>query len=227
MKRIFAAVLCVFGITVCDINAQTETQRKACVVIDAEWTEFGAFGSGVVVGKDLVLTAAHCVRDSLDINTGKAGNRPNKLQIRTTDGVLDAGELQINAYADIAIVYCEGLPDDWPVCPIATSPAKGGDKLTLLTRGGMTVAKSHCHTRDCSAAPNATDELIVVADWVQGGNSGSPWLNANGEVVGVVSRAGMPKFSGASNVDGDPRDRGWPAYGGGLSPIRKLLEVTH
>lgn len=224
MKRISVATFAVlFFFSLLDLSVcQTDAQRAACVVVQRLQGGFAVgAGSGCVMehnGKRYVITCAHVVREHL--GAGQLSAVPGEaLQIRSTAGVFNSKEVSVNIDDDVAILSADELPAEIQPLKLAEKSPAPGDPLQLLTRGGMTPARSVCHIKEGPVAPNANGSTNVVCCVVQHGDSGAVFINSAGEIVSLQSAGGHPAY-----FDPDGTRRYWPAYGPGLSPILDALE---
>lgn len=194
---------------------------KACKTINIEGS---GSGSGCFISFDqndlqygLFLTAAHCVYPS--INTVYVTNPiTNKWKRISVDYTENTGNVFYDGVADIAIIktninfsrnpeYCLKLSNKNPrigdMCYIC------GDPLGLDTMSFSEGIIRDNHYSDYEGA-QAVDSLLTTASSFTG-NSGSPILNTDGDIIGIftftkivntfgfISQAGT--IGGGSNLD--------------------------
>jgi S1-C subfamily serine protease len=139
-----------------------------------------ATGSGFAVDEHTLVTARHVVDDTRSV------------QVSTYDGheVLTSSSL-VAVDADLAIVRTtDPLPTS---AELAEDDPQVGDRITVVgypLGGALTVTKGHVTgTRSDPLDENAVAVLIADAH-VEPGSSGSPVLDADGRVAGVVYAKG-------------------------------------
>ncbi|MDN5798087.1 MAG: serine protease [Intrasporangium sp.] len=139
-------------------------------------------GSGFAVAPRVIVTNRHVV-DGAAV-----------LQLQTYDGhdrqVATAG---VATFADLAIVR---ISDDLAATlPLASANPKPGDPITVVGYpGGGELTTSHGHVLRYGAdIVGESDEPMIINDApIAHGSSGSPLVDAAGEVVGVAY-AGKPE----------------------------------
>ncbi|MDR6988455.1 S1-C subfamily serine protease [Paenarthrobacter nitroguajacolicus] len=140
--------------------------------------EAGATGTGFLIGPDLVVTAAHVVRDASAISIAFG---------RTTVNATVVGK---NDMADIALVKTDSpvqghqfqLRTSEP--PVATDVAALGFPLGrpfTFTRGTVSALDAKQDT-----GSRVLENLIQTDTAVNHGNSGGPLITQDGQVAGVV-----------------------------------------
>jgi hypothetical protein len=150
-----------------------------------------ALCTGVAIGTDLVLTAAHCTRaaalDELAVVTGYAYQGPDDLKL-ASDGRVHAVEevLASDSYWDYAWLRVQ--PGLAPLQPerLAPSPISNGMGIFSINHGGGLPAKV-----DAGGAAyllNA-DELVTTLDAL-GGASGGPVFSDEGTLIGTLTAGG-------------------------------------
>jgi serine protease Do len=136
--------------------------------------------AGVVIAKDRVLTARHCVNPVAD-------NVPMKFR----DGREAMGTVLVRGGIDVALVQVD--TGNAPIARIAKS-ARVGDVACAVGH----PFREFEWTRSCGVVsalrpvtPSFKDygdhDWIQIDSTIHGGNSGGPVFNADGEVVGIVS----------------------------------------
>lgn len=221
MERMLLAIFVLIGF-VGGVRSQTDEQRRACVVVGTLANGVVAgYGTGTVIeyqGKRFILTCAHVARGCED--DGETSDTPAEgHQIRMMGGVVKSKELSADIVADVAILAADEVPADVIPFSVSRVPAKVGDGLRLLTRGGMTPDRSHCRFKSAVLGPGSNDFHCLVACLVQSGDSGAPYLNEAGQIVGLQSSGVVRHEFGI----GDSK-RYWPSYGPSVEPILAVLE---
>lgn len=170
-------------------------QRVGKAVVDIVTREssglFGVEGSGsgvVIDSRGLILTAAHVVSGASSVEVRFANGE-------TREGTV-AGIDQAN---DLALVRVDRLPDGIPVASLGDSDAVqvGDVAIAIGSPFGLsgTVTQGIISAVDRSWRPSGGrlyTGLIQTDAAVNPGNSGGPLLNANGEVIGIVTMIDSP-----------------------------------
>lgn len=132
--------------------------------------------SGVLTdGRDLVVTARHCVTDR------------DSLEIRFTNGLVrTAWVAATDDVADQAVLLLEDPVPVEPLALVRTIPISG----TILYFEGNPRAPRFQearldHTGRCPSLPGLPNALFTTVDGVPG-DSGAPVIDAGGRVVGLV-----------------------------------------
>jgi len=162
---------------------QDVVQRVSASTVKVETTGCGggAAGSGWTVREGLVVTNAHVV-------AGADGVRV----LRPDGERLDAVVVAFDDDRDVALLRVDGLGQQ----PLALdTPREGADGATLGHPAGqdqLRVAPARVEQlidatgRDIYNQDPTTRRVVVLAASLQQGDSGSPLVDADGEVVGVV-----------------------------------------
>lgn len=135
--------------------------------------------AGVLVADDLVLTAWHCVANLRRVRISW-GSRA-----RVTDGGV---VVAADKHRDLAVVKLDQRALGREVIPISesTEPLASGEPVMVI---GHPWGKRHQIAVGKTVEPDGNFFFINVA--VRPGNSGGPVINAEGKVVGNVSRLNM------------------------------------
>ncbi|MHB8460246.1 MAG: S1C family serine protease, partial [Candidatus Limnocylindrales bacterium] len=160
-------------------------QTQGTFVTPDGTTEQVYTGSGFVVDPGgLIVTNNHVV----------AGGAFWKVQIGTNPTLLDARLLGVSECNDLAVLKVDGT---FPALTLATSPPQVGEQIFVaghpngdpytLTNG--IVAKPPY--ADNTSWASVTQEIQITAQTYPG-NSGSPVVNASGQVVGIQYSGGVP-----------------------------------
>lgn len=159
-------------------------QARAAVVI-VRPIEGAGHGSGVIVGRNVVLTAAHVVQDvdKVEVEFGDASRGFARVIWRGTIAAPGTGQ-------DFAALYLENPAPAAPARITCRDPMRGED---IEAVGSPGVVSTHLKTWGVSTwgramAPLAENAAVWLADLsVSPGNSGGPVLSREGYVLGLVS----------------------------------------
>lgn len=150
-----------------------ENMVNASVLIRNDYT----FGSGVFIDDDVILTAAHVLRDA------------NTFSVELIDGtVLDSNDFYIDEQEDVGFIFLEA--DELAIAKLRNQPGSIGDVIYLVgtpydIEFKFTLIKgiiSHI-SRDIPYQ-DWNDLLQVDADGGTG-CSGGPLYNVDGRVIGM------------------------------------------
>ena len=163
--------------------------RVASGVVRVETTAcvLGGQGSGFLVGRDLVLTAAHVVDGAHAVVLRRDDGTGVEARVVGIDTLHDVALLRaaraLDGYvfgfaadvpavgADVAVL---GYPLDGPLVPLRRTVTGTGQSLDVSGSGAT------------GGPDQVVRDLIRVDGGFQGGNSGGPVLRADGKVVGFV-----------------------------------------
>ena len=156
------------------INTQANSAGTAAPAPDS----YGIGGTGFLIdGKGYLITAAHVVKGA------------TRLKVQNPIGEYDARIVQLDAHADLALLKIidtsyhpfNGLPYG-----ISKTGAELGEELFTLgyPRPDIVYGKGYLSARTGLQGDTTTYQITIAAN---PGNSGTPVLNNDGEVIGVVS----------------------------------------
>jgi S1-C subfamily serine protease len=141
-------------------------------------------GSGFAYAEERVMTNAHVVAGTRDVQVEVDGDR------------LDATVVVYDPERDLAVLYVPGLRS--PVLPFIEKPAATGANAIVLgfPLDGPYNAQS-ARVRDLSRitgpdiydSNDVTREIYTIRALVRSGNSGGPLVTPNGRVLGVIFAA--------------------------------------
>lgn len=203
--------------------APTE-QQKSIVEIETVF-DMPMVACGVVAlidGRKRVVTACHTtVKWTKD---GQLTDTPVQLVVRFSDGSKAfAKAVTLSLAYDVAILEC-AVPDSVAAIPLATTPVKAGDTITVIAAGGFLPGADNVLRQWTARATIALTEHQVILDCpLIHGDSGGAALNANGELVGVASGGSMwlPKIK--HELTGDEIPVTYPARFPSAKAIRETL----
>jgi len=175
-------------------------------------------GQGVLVGGNLILTAAHCTdyRESSLHGEGSfiVGDYFIE-EISTSKGRLKVAPLAVEPVADIAVLgalddqeFAEEASDFEAFCertkPVrlcrSDFPLFEEFKVQIYTHKGIWVTG-----KAIQCTEDATKLFVEADEQIEGGTSGGPIINDSGELVGVVSNFSEVNVVGAKSNGTAPR----------------------
>lgn len=141
--------------------------QSALVIVDTD----GGTGSGFIIGKDLILTANHCIRGSRDI----------RIKIPRLSFVSEVVKVvRSDSSNDLALLKVK-LPKGLRILSIAKTPPKQGDDVEFLGFAGFSIPRHF----DSKVLHIKGDQYLLGAAVIQG-DSGGAILNKDGDVVGII-----------------------------------------
>lgn len=155
-------------------------------------------GTGFVAGHGLFVTNAHVVRGA------------HNPRIRTDAGDLAATTLVYDRRADLAVLRVANL--NAPTLPIATQDARNGTPAVVVGYPGggpRTAVGAVISQRLPFPDPGFSDGPALHQTYrldaaIRPGNSGSPLLDTQGQVLGVVNASSStPRSQGFAITDGE------------------------
>jgi S1-C subfamily serine protease len=191
-------------VSLLDVTAATQEQKRGVVTIvtDLYYDGFSqAAGTGIILTSDgLVLTNEHVVEGSTEL----------MVTVESTGTEYSAVVLGSDATNDVAVLRLDNASELDTRAIDQTTPVELGDIVTSIGNargtGNLVVAtgpvvnadESITVGSDGSGELKALDGVIEFDADVVSGDSGGPLLNADGDVVGMVSAAS----TGATNIRG-------------------------
>ena len=160
------------------INKLLNTQANTTGAATPSPETYGIGGTGFLIdGKGYLITAAHVVKGA------------TRLKVQNPIGEYDARIIQLDPHADLALLKIDdttyhpfnGLPYG-----ISKTGAELGEELFTLgyPRPDIVYGKGYLSARTGLQGDTTTYQITIAAN---PGNSGTPVLNNDGEVIGVVS----------------------------------------
>jgi S1-C subfamily serine protease len=196
---VFVAAMLGFSIPVFADNAYHGTLSSDVKVVSGG----GGHGSGVYIGKDLVVTARHVITkhsedkpkdqliDQLFVTFDRDG--------RSAESV-GAHPLVVNDADDVAVIKLDHVPDGLPAAKFACRELKIGEQIEVV---GSPFDVDFVHTwgKVAGVARRMDDILHAVPVDVNfaPGNSGGPIYDQSGEVIGLAD-AIVARDTGPGNV---------------------------
>ncbi|RDW18156.1 serine protease [Oceanobacillus arenosus] len=149
-----------------------QQQKQAVVVIETENSK----GTGFAISSDgIILTNYHVIEDK------------NALTVAfPEDGLFQAKVIETYPTIDLAVIEVDG--EDLPYLPLAKNPTyESGKAISFIGNplkfNGIANEGNIIHYMQLSSWDEA---VIMIEAPVYRGNSGSPILNQDGEVIGII-----------------------------------------
>lgn len=146
--------------------------------------------TGTVVGRDLVITAAHCVTGRQDVRFAPQYRR-GKAALgywRVTEALYSPGWLRLRK-DDLDIAFLRIAPQNGRHLGDVTDVARlafGHGSAGPVTVIGYPIGRSGPVRRSGHATLFSTGQLRLAGPILRQGTSGSAWFNASGEIVAVL-----------------------------------------
>ncbi len=161
-------------------NSAPAPERQAVAPTPSRATvppsDSGSSGSGFFVGKGLLLTNAHVVKDCSSISVS-IGGTTSSATVLARDEINDLAVVRTDASSPLLAKLRRGVKLGEEVSvfgfPLNGLLASGGN----FTRGNVTA----------TAGLADDSRYVQISDPVQPGNSGGPLLDESGNVVGIVA----------------------------------------
>lgn len=168
-----------------DLKQLAQAGRQAVVVLQVtggSGREIGQ-GTGFFVGDGVIATNHHVIARAAQLKAVLENGREVPV-----DGVLAWDEDHDLALVSVALSPAQG---GYVSLPLATQPVEPGDDVVVV---GNPLGLSHTLSTGVVAAVRQaeerslfTGEVIQITAAISAGSSGSPVMNLDGEVVGVVT----------------------------------------
>lgn len=158
--------------------------QSALVIVDTE----GGTGSGFIVGKDLILTADHCVGGCkrISIKIPRLGFVSGPVKVVRRDASKDLSLLKVD------------LPKGLRILSISKTPPEMGDDVEFLGFAGFSKPRHF----DSEILSVSGDQYLLNGVVIQG-DSGGAILNSDGDVVGMIQRGQTPLKKFYLDYDGN------------------------
>ena len=169
------------------VVAAEAAARPSVVQVESTGCNSISFGSGFVTRRGFVVTNAHVVAGGDTVLVNKA---------RVTN---EASVVLFDPALDLAVLSVPGLeapPLSWVSEPAgrdttgATLGFPGGGRR-LVTKPAAVRQRIRAIGRDIYGVGSVTRDVLILADEVTRGDSGGPFVTADGEVAGVVFAAAV------------------------------------
>lgn len=171
--------------------------RSGVAKINVTFCDGGGVGTGFLVKDDLIVTAAHVVKDQADISVSVG-----------TD-IVSAEVLGADEQADLALIRT-ARPVDGHIFGFVGVPPELGEEVAALGYPldadlTFTAGRVSGLNREQTIDTRTVTNLIQTDAAINPGNSGGPLLTLGGEVAGVVSskRAWVFGTSGPDNFSAE------------------------
>lgn len=180
----------------------------------------GKEGTGFVMSKDgKVLTNYHVISDN-DPPTAKLRDQ-NKLPhtVQFSDGKsYEFKVIKVDRTLDMAMLQIQAPGIDFTPIALATDRPKINDEVFVISNlEGSFPTSTHGNILSITTVANIDAEIEVSTGLIRPGSSGSPLLNAAGELIGQ-NKAALTPFKGREA-------RGQARNGNGLAtPLQQLLD---
>lgn len=149
-----------------------EKVKAVTVLISNEGFEGVYRGTGVLIDKVHVLTVAHLIKSYED-----------DLYIYLHDGTFVRGKpLTGDRRKDLAIILLD-RPVKVPSIAVFTDKVKDGEQMAIV---GNAVGVMKWYVSGGIVSSQYKDWIMSDAFQI-GGNSGGPWVNAKGEIIGIAA----------------------------------------
>lgn len=150
----------------------------------------GGHGSGVHIGRGLILTAAHVVADDQEVTLLSADGR--SLKART---------LWRAPAFDVALLRLDEAAADLPAAPLSCAPARVGEAVELTGHPGpFAQLRLRGHVAGGARAFGPWRQIVPLDLTGMGGVSGGAVANGRGEVVGILVGGLATPFAPISGI---------------------------
>lgn len=170
MKRLLLVLLVLFGCNCRLSDSPTyATSARAVYTLDAVEAE-GAYCTAAHIGGDQWLTAGHCAAVAEGFPSTIAGH--------------PVAQIRYTMSPDIGVLTVPGT-SYYPALRVATRPMRFGDKVHYIGYPGY-AGLMHRGVFEGTVGNRGYDQEVEILVFLDGGGSGSPLLNEDGEIVGVM-----------------------------------------
>ena len=176
MKRTLLTLILIFTpILACAQGWSTLAPKVLDSVVRLEAGNFTCTGFIIDEKRKYILTAAHCIPDK-DTDVYVNGEKAAVVNMRRDD--------------DVAVLLVANV--DGPALVPAKTNAAVGDDVAMIGFGYAVkepLFRTAIVSHDSLSLPGLDGKYIVLDAAVIPGQSGGPFVNAKGEVIGVVQRS--------------------------------------
>jgi S1-C subfamily serine protease len=169
------------------VTAAAAAARRSVVQVESTGCNSISFGTGFVIRRGFVVTNAHVVAGGEAVLVNSR---------RRTD---EASVVLFDPALDLAVLSVPGL--EAPALPWTSEPAgRGtagatlgfpGGKPKLVWKPAAVRQRIRAVGRDIYGVGSVTRDVLILKDEVTRGDSGGPFVTADGEVAGVVFAAAV------------------------------------
>jgi S1-C subfamily serine protease len=175
MKKILTVGALLFGVTTlvyaASVNKMIEKAKSQTVLISVEGFLGGIRGSGVLIDPTHVLTCFHMIND---------GRQEFHIYTYPLGKVIKAHAESGDKYNDLAILVLESSAP-FKSKPVFTEKHNDGEHIYII---GNALGSMHWYVTSGILSGEEMGFLLTDAT-MHHGNSGGPWINDKGEIVGL------------------------------------------
>lgn len=160
-------------------------RQTTIAIVDTSLGKIIPTCSGVWIGHNMILTAAHCVEDLTLIEFSTADDYNNEKVRKAT---VVASDKQI----DLALITTDGVDDQHPIAVISNEIISTGDRVDIVGHPvgyAWTYMMGHVSSiRSNMTGPTGISEKIIqISAPVWMGNSGGGAFDNEGRLIGICS----------------------------------------